>query len=186
MPTEKEFAALESAIVRLSREYEILLFGKGGKLPLESRRRVQDMIRAMASQKMEASAERYRFNTLMGRFNAECERWERALRDKEEGRSPAGRPTAAGGIRPNVPPPASVKREAPASPDRQLFERYIDAKTKRGEDMSRLTYEKFQELLRGERAKLLARTGKADWEFDVSNDAQRVRLVVRLQKGSGG
>lgn len=183
MPTEKEFSALEQAIGRLSHEYDVFLYGTGAKLPLESRHRVEDMIRSLSNQKIDAAAERFRLNTIVGRFSAQCERWERAVRDKEEGRMPAGRPTTAPAATPNVSPAASVKPPSAKSPDQELFERYREARNSRGEDVSRLSFEKFRELLAGERQKLLTRTGKSEWEFDLAADAGRVRLVARPRKG---
>lgn len=181
MPLDREFNVLEQAITRMTRDYEAFLFGTGGRLPVESRKKVEGMLRALDAQQIDSQADRYRLNSLTGRFNAECERLERILRDKEEGRGRFARPGAASG--PNARPSVSVKPPAAKSPDQELFERYVDARKSRGEEVSRLSFDKFKDLLAGERAKLLARTGKADWEFDLAADAERVRLVARPRKG---
>lgn len=182
MAIDREFAVLEEAIHRMTRDYEAFLFGTGGKLPVESKKKVQDMLRALSNQKIDSQADRYRLNSLTGRFNAESERLERILRDKEEGRGRFSRPGAAGGG-PNVPSPASVNPPAAKSPDQELFDRYLQARKSRGEEVNRVSFDKFRELLAGERQKLLARTGRADWEFDLSTEADRVRLVARPAKG---
>jgi hypothetical protein len=178
MSLETDFADFEAAITRVSREYDAFLFGSHGRLPAESRRQLESMARALSSQRLESASERYRFNTLIGRYTSQLERWERAVRDKEEGRGRFGRGTGAVSA-PNAPAPAAVKPESEESADRTVFDRFIRAKQDLGEDVSRLTFERFRELLGRERDKLKEKTGKTDWEFDVAADAGKVRLAVR-------
>lgn len=183
MSFESEFAVLERAIHRLGQEYEIFLHGTGHqKVPAASRQRVEQMVRRLSSQEMDSPADRYRLNSLMGRYSIESERWERAVRQKEEGARrhsglvPVER--AADVPPPNASRPASVKRDAVAPLD-SLFDRYVSARRKRGEDVSRLSVEKFRDLLAQEREKLHAKTGRSDWDFDLSEEGGRVRLVAR-------
>ncbi|HWC66119.1 MAG TPA: MXAN_5187 C-terminal domain-containing protein [Thermoanaerobaculia bacterium] len=182
MSLEKEFAAFEEAITRMGKEYDVFLYGtRGARLPAEGRRRLQQMARSLSTQKLDSPADRFRLNTLLGRYNAQVEFWERAVRDKEEGRGrfARGLPAAV----PNVPPASSVHREAASSPDEALFVRFLEARRGNGDDVSRLSFEKFREQLAREREALAARTGRTEWEFDVAGDKGRVRLIARPLKG---
>jgi hypothetical protein len=183
MSLEKDFADFEAAITRLSREYDVFLYGSSGRLPAESRRQIEAKARALSAQKIDSASDRYRFNTLIGRYNAQVERWDRAVREKEEGRGRFGRPRPA--QTPNAAPPASVQPGGEDSADRKLFERYLRAKRDRGEDVGRLSFEKFRDQLARERERLKERTGRSDWEFDVATDAEKIKLAVRPGKGKG-
>ncbi len=85
---DRELPVLEEAIRRLSAEYDAFLYGTGPRPPIESRRHVEEMIRRLNAVSSDSSADRYRFTTLQGRYNALCERWERLQAEKESGRRP--------------------------------------------------------------------------------------------------
>ena len=179
MSLEKDFSEFEAAIARLSREYDVFLYGSGGRLPAESRRQLESKAKALSQQTIDSASERYRFNSLIGRYNAQLERWDRAVREKEEGR---GR-FARGAPATNAARPASVPMKSEDSADRALFERFVRAKKERGEEVARLSFEKFRDQLNRERERLKERMGHGDWEFDVAADAEKVKLAVRTRKG---
>ena len=179
MSIEKELDAFEEAFRKLSLEYDVFLFGSHGKIPAESRKRVEQMLRVMAGKHIDSAAERYRLNTLNGKFSAECERWDRTQRDKEEGR---GRFARAGAFSPNAAGPASVQPAAP-DPDRAVYERFVEARRARGEGSP--DFDKFRETLGREREKLREKTGKSNWDFDIADGGDRVRLVARPGKERG-
>lgn len=182
MSLEKEFAAFEETITRVGREYDVFLYGSQGRLPAEGRRRLSEMARALSAHKIDSPADRYRLNTVLGRYNSQVELWERAVRDKEEGKGRFARPGSSSRA-PNAPAPSSVHTTARSSPDEDLFARFREARRKKGEDVSRLSLERFREQLAKEREKLTAKTGHAQWEFDLAEDDGRVRLIARQSKG---
>ena len=182
MSLEKEFAAFEETITRVGREYDVFLYGTQGRLPAEGRRRLAEMARNLSAQKIDAPADRYRLNTVLGRYNSQVDLWERAVRDKEEGRGRFSRPGASPRP-PNAPGSVSVETTARSSPDEDLFARFRSAREKKGEDVSRLSFERFREQLAKEREKLTEKTGHAQWEFDLAEDDGRVRLIARQSKG---
>ena len=186
MSLEKDFSDFEAAIAKLSREYDVFLYGTQGRLPAEGRRQLELKAKALSAVQIDSASERYRFNSLIGRYNAQLERWDRAVREKEEGRGRFSRGAAAPAAAPsraNVPPPASVKKGAEDSADRTLFERFVRAKKERGEEVGRLSFEKFRDQLERERERLKERMGHGDWEFDIAADAEKVKLAVRARKG---
>jgi len=152
----------------------------------------------------DSAADRYRFSTLQGRYNALCDRWERLQEEKEAGRRPGlyghftdgGRnpplprpPPAAAPPRPNAPPPASVSEgrggTSSAPTERDLFDRYLSAKKAAGENVGGYRYEQFVESLEKERRKLQERLGGEDIVFDVAEREGRVRLVARRREAKG-
>jgi hypothetical protein len=185
MSLEKEFSAFEQALTRVGREYDVFLYGSQGRLPVDSRKRLQEMARSLSAQRIESAADRYRMNTMLGRYNTQVELWERAVRDKEEGRGRFSRVSSSSSSVPlNAPPAVSVNVVAGPSPDEMLFARFRDARHARGEDVSRLSLDRFREQLAREREKLTARTGHAQWDFDLADEGEKVRLVARQSKGN--
>lgn len=195
MALEKDFAAFEEAITRVGREYDVFLYGTHGRLPADGRRRLQEMARRLSGVRIDSPADRYRMNTVLGRYNSQMELWDRAVRDKEEGRgrfarplppAPANEPASA-----SVHPVAGESAETPAGDvsgvaagDAALFARFREARRKKGDDVSRFSLDRFREQLAREREKLAQRTGHAQWEFDLAEDGERVRLIARQGKGT--
>ncbi len=179
---EKEFAAFEEAITRVGREYDVFLYGTSGRLPADGKRRLQEMARALSAQKIDSPGDRYRLNSVLGRYNSQAEHWERAVRDKEEGRGRFAR-GAPGPPPANVRASSSVHPEAPRTPDEALFARFVDARRGNGQDVSKMSFDKFRDQLAKEREALATKTGRTGWEFEVAADGGRVRLIARPSKG---
>ena len=204
MAWDRELPVLEEAIRRLSVEYDTFLYGTASRPPVESRKHVEEMIRRLTASSTDSAADRYRFNTLQGRYNALCERWERLQGEKESGRRPGlyghfveGAPASASApispsatpaalqTFPNERPPASVPEREASPPDRDLFERYLSARRARGENVSGYRYEEFTQGLEAERKKLKERFGDADLEFNVVEREGRVRLIAKRRRNKG-
>jgi hypothetical protein len=195
MAWDRELQRLEDALRNLNAQYDAFLYGTNPKPPLEVRKRVEGEIRRLSAAETDSSADRFRFSTLQGRYNALCERWDRLQSEKEAGHRPGihGHFTRLGGgpaagpetppERPNETEPVSVE-ERDARPgltegDRGLFERYIAAKKARGEDVTRLEFARFGERLAREREKLKNRLGDVEIEFDVAERDGAIRLIAR-------
>ncbi|MEO8347741.1 MAG: MXAN_5187 C-terminal domain-containing protein [Acidobacteriota bacterium] len=202
MSWERELAVLNEAIRRLNAEYDAFLYGSVVRPPITSRRHVEEMFRRLSASGSDSAADQYRLSALEGRFSTLCDRWERLQAEKEAGLrpgiragfvsqlspaaaaegAPAGRAPAPS---PNAPRPGSVEsgRGAGSDADRDLFERYVAARRKAGEDLGGYRLEDFLARLEEEREKLRKRLGGDDVEFDVAEREGRVRLVAR-PKGS--
>ncbi len=190
---ERELHVLEEAIRRMTAECDAFLYGSVPRPPVQTRRRIEEMIRRLNASEAMSAGERYRFSSLQGRFSALLERWERLQAEKEAGRRPGiyghfREPAAASGSpRPNAAQAASVEEERralPADSDRDLFERYVAAKKARGEDVSGYRLEGFLEGLERERRKVRERLGAADVVFDVAERDGRVRLIAKKKPRS--
>ena len=196
MTWERDLQALERAIAAVTVEYDAFLYGTGARPPVESRRNVERMLRSLGAQEAESAADRYRFSTLQGRWNALCERWERLQAEKEAGRRPGiyghFRPAPPEDQRipslrkgsheePNAAGAPSVREEGTPAPDRErdLYEKFVAAKVARGEAASGYDFDRFADSLRKETEKLRERFGGAEVEFDVAERDGKVKLVAR-------
>jgi hypothetical protein len=196
MSMEADLQALERAIAAVNAEYDAFLYGTGARPPVESRKKVERMIRALGARDQEAAADRYRFATLQGRWNALCERWERLQTEKEAGRRPGlyghFRPTgdgsAAGALNdgPSSSVRLSVKEEASASAAgehrRALFERYVAARRAAGDNGPAPEFNRFSDSLDRESERLRERFGGAEVEFEVTERDGKIKLVAKPRK----
>ena len=198
MGIEADLQALERAIASVNAEYDAFLYGTGARPPVESRKKVERMIRVLGAKEQESAAERYRFATLQGRWNALCERWERLQTEKEAGRRPGlyghFRPAAdgsahgpaadalnggaSGSVR------VSVRGEASASNEdrRALFERYVAARRAAGDHGPAPEFDRFSDSLDRESERLRERFGGAEVEFDVTERDGKIKLVAKPRK----
>ena len=202
MAWERELQVLEEAIHRVNAEYDGFLYGSASKPPVESRKRVEQMIRRLSDVTFDAAADRYKFSTLQGRYTALVERWERLQGEKESGRRPglyghfvpgapgppvrAARPSSPPAS-PNKGPSASVNAsEDRARVDRGVYEAYVAARRARGEAMEAYTFEAFAQGLARERARLKERLGTEDVLFEVAEREGKVKLIAKRREGGGG
>ena len=197
MSAEADLQALERAIAAVNAEYDAFLYGTGARPPVESRKKVERLIRVMGSQEQESAAERYRFSTLQGRWNALTERWERLQTEKEAGRRPGlyghfrpagdGSHDEGGRGGPNERAAASVSEDGErdsgaAERRRALFEKYVAARRAAGDDGPTPEFDRFSDSLDRESKRLRERFGGAEVEFEVTERDGKIKLVAKPRK----
>jgi len=187
---ENELAVLERGLQRLHVEYERFFTGDVKLPPNDTRRRLEDLLRRMAGTNIERAAERFRLQNIQSRFQSMTELWEKRFAAREEGRTVTGRfPLSRQAGSSEAPgrdaePSASVKRKERADL-MPLFERYCSARRALGEDVSRLRYERFEELLQRQAAEIRRTTGSKRLVFEIQTVDGRVRLVGRPAPAKG-
>ena len=83
---EGDLRRLETELRLLEVEYTKFFAGSRARPPVESRARVEAIIRRWDRVAIQGSSKRYRYNTLQLRFRTFANLWERGLRAREEGR----------------------------------------------------------------------------------------------------
>jgi hypothetical protein len=82
--TDLQLSRLAEDIRRLKIEFDIYFNGAAKRPPLESRARLESVIKRMADNRGLTYAQRYHLNTLVARFTAYREMWRRTLKTKGE------------------------------------------------------------------------------------------------------
>jgi hypothetical protein len=181
----RDLDLLEQSITALKLDYERFFSGDLKVPPMPARKSVEQVLRRMGEAAVEKVAERFRVQALQTRFTVLSERWAKRLIAKEEGRGPV-RPWAgvrlverpALSLAGNAGVPAPVKGSGRGDL-RVLFDRYCAARAAAGEDVSRLRYDRFEELVRKQAAEIRKATGATRLAFDVQTRGGKVRLVGR-------
>lgn len=81
---DQQLARLEEDIRRLKIEFDIYFNGATKRPPLETRARLDAVIRRISDNRSLNYAQRYQFNTLVARFTSYRELWRRGMKAKGE------------------------------------------------------------------------------------------------------
>jgi hypothetical protein len=181
---------LESELKRLEAEYNMFFSGRVAKPPLETRGRVDALVKQYDRAHIPNYSDRFRFTTLQSRYAAFVDLWDRGLRAREEGR--------AGPFSPKR-PEKEKEKEAPKGPQTrilhvaafkdpvreidkltELYESLAEAKREVGDDQ--VPFHKFAELVKGQVSKL-RQAGNAEVAFRVAVKDGKVVFTARALKG---
>lgn len=102
---DEELDKLEEEIRKLKNKYDQFFTGITKVPPSFERHQVEGMVHELSKQKMRDNTRRFRFNTLLSRYNQYRELWGRKIREREEGPLDFRRRQAAMAAEPQVPPP---------------------------------------------------------------------------------
>ena len=111
---DDELDGLEEAIRKVKNKYDQFFSGIQKVPPMHDRRNIEVLIYEIGKQKMRENARRFRYNTLLSRYNQYREMWGRKMREREEGPLDFRRRAAALAepSTPPPPPPAEKARQA--------------------------------------------------------------------------
>lgn len=190
---DRDLERLAAELRRLEAEYNMYFAGRMPRPPIESRRRVEGMIRRLDNLAIANYADRFRFSTLQARFVKFVELWDRGLRSREEGRpGPFAAPPPSRAAAPAAPAAPMAPSEqvlhvaAFSDPAREpvklrtLYDRLVEARSKVGEQT--VPFDRFVFTV-AEQVRDLREQGVAEVAFRVEMKDGKVSLTA---KGVGG
>jgi hypothetical protein len=188
---QRDLLTLEAELKRLEAEYNMFFSGRAKRPPLETRGRVEAMVKRWDRGHIDTAADRFRFETLQSRFHKFADLWDRGLRAREEGRpGPFAQPAPK--ATPKTPEAAEAKvlcvtafRDPMQEMDKlhSLYDTLMDARRQMGDDV--VPFHRFAALVKDQVTKLRA-TGSPEVAFRVAMKDGKVNLTVRGLKGTGG
>lgn len=206
MTTDEALTLFEETLRKLKTNYDLFFAGVRKLPPSEDRRRLDALVHELGKERMRDNSLRFRFNTLLGRYNQFRELWGRRMREREEGpldfrrRSQAFGGSAEGGP-PETPPPPGAEparprgtpsngetyvkvTEATASAAAQrLFEQISEAQRELGK--GGLTLAQVEQIVRSQSDLMRSRYAVDAVGFRVEIADGKVKLKAKpLQKGS--
>jgi hypothetical protein len=197
---ERDLRQLEASLRKLETEYNMYFAGTLPRPPLETRTRVEKMLRRYDRAYIQSYADRFRLTTLQSRFSSFTELWDRAIRAREEGRpGPFARPP-----RVEEPPPAQAEPAAPKDrvlceakvsdpgSDREkvlsLYESLVEARRATGNEEP-FPFHRFAQMIKTQVGKLRD-SGSGEVAFRVAVKDNKVTFTARGVKagkaGEGG
>ena len=187
---QKDLLTLAAGLKQLEAEYNMFFSGRLPRPPWETRNRVAALVKKWDRGYIQASVDRFQFDTLQRRYQTFVDLWDRGLRSREEGR--AG-PFAH-------PPPKEVRKEK--APDQKivhvtsfqdpmremdklhtLYDSLMDARRETGDDV--VPFHRFAALVKDQVTKVQS-GGTGEVAFRVAVVDGKVNFTVRgVDEGSG-
>ncbi len=187
--TTEDRQELEVKIGRLKIEYEHYFLGALKREPQYLRGEVQRMIQQALNRPPANVRHKFKFNTLVSRYQAYRQLWERTRRQIDEGTYERHvfkaklRERERGVEEPRRIPDAKSRSGAPASaPIQKLYEAFAAARKKTGEGMGDLTPGKLAALVRKQTSELRRQHGKGKLRFRVVVEDGRARLRATFKR----
>lgn len=112
---DEELDKLEDDVRRLKNKYDQFFTNITKMPPTHDRHQLESYIHELSKQKMRDNGRRFRFNTILSRYNQYREMWGRKMREREEGPVDFRRRQAAMVV-PVPPPPPPEERARVTSP----------------------------------------------------------------------
>lgn len=174
---EKELEILESRIAELRVAYEQHFSGYLPQPPTKQHEELQRYIRQLLNAPFKNTANRFKLNTLVNRFQLHSSQWEKVKREKEEGTYYRDvfkakllektlrleqKAKSASGIA-----EASMK---------QLFNSYQSALLASGERIDKLDYDSFKSSLLKNAEKIKEKTGASKLKYQIVSVDGKVRI----------
>ncbi len=190
---ERDLQQLEIALRKLETEYIQFFGGQMPRPPMDTRHRVEAMLRRFDRAYIQSAIDRFRLNTLQSRFSTFAELWDRGLRAREEGRpGPFTKaPRAAEPPSPPAPAPAGDRTLGSATVSdlsresdklESLYQSLVEARRETGTDEP-LPFHRFAQIVKGQVSKL-QQAGHREIAFRVAVKDGRVAFTARGVKKS--
>jgi len=169
---------------RLKIEYEQYFKGALKREPFQLLGRVQKTISKFASDPPRRVAQKFRFNSLVARFQTYRQLWGRTLRELESGKHKSQLFRAQ-----NVTPAEQPKREKTQKKSAidQLTEALIDARRKNGEDTRSVSKKRIAAMVKQQSAAIAAKYGsdvKVAFRVVVEDGKAKVKANVKRMRAS--
>lgn len=185
LQTDEQLSRLEEDIRRLKIEYDIYFNNASRRPPVDTRSRVETMIKRLADDRSFTFAQRFRYNSLVARFTAMREMWRRTMQDREEGRDAASlaraarhADSAAAERQAANPAPAATFAITDARADvdkvRELYGAMVEAKKQCGEMTDDFSFPRFHRLIAAKTDALRSQLACEQVRYMISVDDGRV------------
>lgn len=179
--TDEELKLLEVRLSQLKLEYEKYFLGNRPTEPGQQRAEIQKTVLRLSNTRITNTAQRFKFNSLNGRFQAFKRQWDNVLRQIEAGTYKRHVFKADLRDRERGLAEGSGSRAGNSGVDRagersELFETYRDALLANGQDARGLTVEKLQNALARQEAAIKRKLGCERVDFRVVVSDGKVKL----------
>jgi hypothetical protein len=177
-PIDQDLDRLEYEIRRLKVEYDIFFNGGTVRPPIDTKGRVETGIKRIYDMRGMSFGQRFRYNSLVARYNVMRELWRRQTQEREEsGRPPTHEAHTA--VRENITVIRCHDPEHEPEKVSELYDHIVAAKRACGERIGALSLEVFTQFLttRAEHIKDHLATEAVDFVVGVDNG--RVKFAAR-------
>lgn len=186
---EETLNDLEHSLTRLRVDYEQYFRGSARREPSQLAAKVQKLVTRLSAEPPKNTALKFRFNSLVARYQSARQQWGRILREIEAGTYKPLRFRMALQERASeeTPDPTKARRreadaEKSGSSTGELHEALIAARNKTGQSVAGLTAEKLERTVKQQTEAILAKHGDVRVRFKVVVEGKRAKLKAVVSK----
>lgn len=175
---EQDLDNLEGNLASLKRDYDTFFSGASKQPPFEGKKKIENVIRRFSNNAGLSYAQRFRYNSLVARFNSYQDLWNKQMRMKEEGR------TSSGGLLTDSSKPKLTTVKMPPKDQKlqQLYHEYLTMREKTGEGKPNFDFNAFCELLKKQQEQIIHKYNCKDVDFFVKIEEGHTKLKARPVK----
>ena len=180
---------LEEDLRRLKIEFDVFLNGGAKRPPYDTKNRVDTMLKRLADDRAMPYAQRYLYNSLLGRYTAFQGLWRRSMKAREEGTGhhlPRHKVMAYTG---QQSPPTSFRCSDVArqgSEIKAMYEAFVTAKRQCGENPEEVSYDFFHQVVAHKTQSLRERYQCEQVRFSVQIEAGKVNFIAQAETSETG
>jgi hypothetical protein len=197
MPLADDLEAIEKQIRLLQIEWDKFFSGIEKKPPNDLKNKVEAVIRRHANAEIRNNTERFRYQSMVAKYNTLNELWGKKLRAREEGKAFGVHGLKADVLPPPAPAPAAPPPRAARAagsgefrvqnPERDvgavraLYDTFLAARQKAGEGAP-VKFESFQKLIGQQASRILSDKGAQAVDFRLETKDGKVSLKAKVVK----
>jgi hypothetical protein len=177
-PVDQDLDRLESEMRRLKVEYDIYFNGGTAKPPMDTKGRVETMIKRLFDAKSISFSQRFRYNSLVARYNVMRELWRKRTQDREE----SGRPPTIEAVQAARSLNVIIRcRDPKQEPEKvsEIYDYLIAAKRECGERVSNLSFAMFQNFIMTRTTQIKEQLSSDAVDFIVAVESGKVKFTAR-------
>jgi hypothetical protein len=175
LPTDEELEVLGRKLMSLKLAYDQYFLGARPREPAMLAEEVRKLVVVYSNQAIMNTAMRFRFNSIVSRYQAFKRQWTETLRKIEDGTYSRHQFKAKLHHR-AAPPPEPLDR--PPQHRREVYEALVEARQACGQDVANLTPAKLNEILDRQERELRERYGDSRVRFKVVVENGRAKLTA--------
>ncbi len=175
MPTDEELEILSRKLMTLKLAYDQYFLGSRPREPVMLAGEVSKLVITYANQAIKNTAMRFKFTSIVSRYQAFKRQWTDTLRKIDDGSYARHQFKANLHQRPAAPPEPVAR----APQDRQdVYAAFVEARQACGQDVKNLTPKKLDEVLDQQERELRKRYGSGQVRFKVVVENGRAKLTA--------
>jgi hypothetical protein len=182
---DEQLNRLEDEIRKLKIEFDIFFNGGAAKPPFDTKYRVEALVKRLYDARGMSFGQRFRYNSLVARFNVYKELWRRNIKEREEGGAREREAVLVGTAESRTPEPATVRCCDPeAEPDkvRELYDRLVLAKRFCGERVDDVPFPRFEQMIGAQVRQIKTKLNCEAIDFTVEVADGTVKFKARASK----
>jgi hypothetical protein len=175
LPTDEDLEILSRKLMTLKLAYDQYFLGSRPREPVIESDEVRKLVVTYSNEAIKNTALRFKFNSIVSRYQAFKRQWTDTLRKIEDGSYARHQFKAKLHDRPAAPPEPAAR----APQDRkEVYAAFVEARQACGQDVENLTPKKLDEVLDQQERELRKRYGNGEIRFKVVVENGRAKLTA--------